>query len=138
MVGVTLPVRVGEIELLVETVPVAGTQATSAASRVTDAVGQARDAFARAQSAIVEVATSTMQVIEEAGRRAARPDAMEVEFGLKFSANGNVIMAGASGEATLAVRLTYNRAAAALPGGHTGQEPGPGGDGGAAPNPADA
>jgi hypothetical protein len=135
MVGATLPVRVGDIELLVETVPVAGTQATS---RIEDAVNNVRDAFARAQSAIVEVAISTMEVIEEAGRRAARPDTMEVEFGLKFSANGNVIMAGASGEATLAVKLTYNRAGAAAPGGQTGPEPGPGGDRSAGPNPAGA
>lgn len=113
MVGATLPVRVGDIELLVETVPVAGTQATSAASRIADAADNVRDAFVRAQSAIVEVAASTMQVIEEAGRRAARPDTMEVEFGLKFSANGSVIMAGVSGEATLSVKLTYNRADAA-------------------------
>ena len=30
-------------------------------------------------------------------------------FGLKFSAQGNVIVAGAAGEATLEVTLTYRR-----------------------------
>ena len=36
---------------------------------------------------------------------------MQVTFGLKFSAQGNVIVAGAAGEATLEVALTYRRAA---------------------------
>ena len=36
-----------------------------------------------------------------------RPDEVEVRFGLKFSAQGNVIVAGAAGEATLEVTLTY-------------------------------
>jgi hypothetical protein len=31
-----------------------------------------------------------------------------VEFGLKFSAKGNVVVAGATGEATLKVTLTYD------------------------------
>jgi len=35
---------------------------------------------------------------------------MQVKFGLKFSAQGNVIVAGAAGEATLEVALTYRRA----------------------------
>ena len=99
-----IPMRVGEAELLVETIPVAGTEPTS---RVDDAAERVGDAFARAQVAIVEVATSTVAVIDKAAARAARPDALEVEFGLKFSAKGNVIVAGAAGEATLKVKLTY-------------------------------
>ncbi|KUL27335.1 CU044_2847 family protein [Streptomyces regalis] len=104
-----ITVQVGETELLVETVQAGGTQATS---RVGDAAESVREAFARAQNAIVEVATSTIAVLDRAGQRAARPDAMEVEFGLKFSAQGNVIVAGSAGEATLRVKLTYNRGAA--------------------------
>ena len=108
MAGGSITVQVGETELLVETVQVGGTQATS---RVSDAADSVREAFVRAQTAIVEVATSTIAVLNRAGQRAARPDAMEVEFGLKFSAQGNVIVAGSAGEATLRVKLTYNRGA---------------------------
>ena len=61
-------------------------------------------AFGKAQEAIVEVAKSTAQMIEKAGA-AARPDRVEVEFGLKFSASGGVIMAGVGGEASLKVTL---------------------------------
>src|SRR5450755_764535 len=55
----------------------------------------------------VEVAKSTAQMIDKAGA-AARPDRVEVEFGLKFSANGTVIMAGVAGEASLKVTLGYD------------------------------
>jgi hypothetical protein len=100
-----IPVRVGRVEIEVEAVPVAGTEPTSGRlSRVADGV---TDAFGRAQDAIVEVARSTAAVIDRAGA-AARPDRVEVEFGLKFSASGGVIMAGVAGEASLKVTLSYD------------------------------
>ena len=99
-----IPVRVGDIEIEVEAVPVAGTEATS--GRVEKAAGSVLEAFGRAQDAIIEVARSTAQMIEKAG--AARPDRVDVEFGLKFSASGTVIMAGVAGEATLKVTLGYD------------------------------
>jgi hypothetical protein len=81
------------------------------------------DAFGRAQETIVEVARSTAVMIEQAGA-AARPDRVEVEFGLKFSASGGVIMAGVAGEATLGVTLSYDvaaRPAATVPAVATGE-----------------
>ena len=110
-----IPVRVGDIEIEVEAVPVAGTEATS--GRAAKAAGNVLEAFGRAQDAIIEVAKSTAQMIERAGA-AARPDRVEVEFGLKFSASGTVIMAGVAGEASLKVTLGYDitaRPAAGLP-----------------------
>lgn len=104
--GRAIPVRVGDIELLVETAPVAGSEPTS---RLDAAVDRAGEAFTRAQGAIVEIATSTVESIRAATARAARPDQLEVEFGLKFSAKGDVIVAGAAGEATLKVKLVYQR-----------------------------
>jgi hypothetical protein len=103
--GRLIPVRVGDAEIEVEAVVVAGTEATS--GRVLKAAGNVAEAFARAQDAIVEVARSTAQLIDRAGA-AARPDRVEVEFGLKFSASGGVIMAGVAGEATLKVTLGYD------------------------------
>ena len=64
------------------------------------------EAFGRAQDAILEVAKSTAGMIEKAG--AARPDRVDVEFGLKFSASGGVIMAVVAGEASLKVTLGYD------------------------------
>jgi len=103
--GSLILVRVGDIEIEVEAVPVAGTQPTS--GRTAKAAGNVLEAFGRAQDAIIEVAKSTAQMIEKAGA-AARPDRVDVEFGLKFSASGTVIMAGVAGEASLKVTLGYD------------------------------
>jgi hypothetical protein len=98
-------VRVGDVDLEVEAVPVTGTQPTS--GRAAKATGSVLDAFGRAQDAIIEVAKSTAEMIDKAGS-AGRPDRVEVEFGLKFSASGGVIMAGVAGEASLKVTLGYD------------------------------
>jgi hypothetical protein len=103
-----IPVKVGDIEIEVEAIPVAGTEATS--GRTAKAAGSVLEAFGRAQDAIIEVARSTAQMIDRAGA-AARPDRVDVEFGLKFSASGTVIMAGVAGEASLKVTLGYDAAA---------------------------
>jgi Trypsin-co-occurring domain 1 len=88
------------------------------------------EAFGRAQAAIIEGAKSTVEMIDKAGT-AARPDRVEVEFGLKFSASGGVIMAGVAGEASLKVTLGYDVAARSgepasglsSPAGQTGARP---------------
>ncbi|HEY9371912.1 CU044_2847 family protein [Streptomyces sp.] len=107
-----LPVRVGDVELLVETVPVAGSEPTS---RLQGASRHVVDAFDHAQDAVVAIATSAAEGIGRLKDRAVRPEQVEVEFGLKFSAQGNVIVAGASGEASLVVRMTYRGPAADAP-----------------------
>lgn len=71
--------------------------------QVLKAVGSIADAFGTAQEAIIEVARPTSAIIERV--RAARPDRVEVEFGLKFSAADGVIMARVAGEAALNVTL---------------------------------
>ena len=109
--GLPITVQVGDIEVLAQTVPVPGTEPTSA---VADRV---LGAFDRAQEVIVEVARSTAAVIEKAAVRAARPDHVEIEFSLGFSVAGKVVMvAGATGEATLRVLLSYDAKPAPPPG----------------------
>ena len=105
----TITVRLGEGDVLVEATTVAGSEPTSTAS---DAADRALDVFARSQDTIVELARSVVGVIGRTAEHGARPDHLEVEFGLKVSAKGNIIVAGASGEATLRVKLTYDRAPA--------------------------
>jgi hypothetical protein len=101
--GRPITVQVGDVEVLAQTVPVPGTEPTSA---VADRV---LEAFDRAQEVIVEMARSTAAVIERAAARAARPDHVEIEFSLGFSVTGKVVMvAGATGEATLRVLLSYD------------------------------
>lgn len=104
MPGRVMLLQVGDVELLVEVSPGAGSEPTSTVGRAQDAL---TDAFDRAKSAIVAMAESTVDVIGRMGQRSARPDQVEVKFGLKFTAMGNVVVAGASAEATLEVKLVY-------------------------------
>ena len=107
---VLVPMEIGGVTLLVETTATAGSEKTSTLGRAQAAV---TDAFDHAQAAIVAVATSTVATIGQLGARAVRPQEVEVKFGLKFAAEGNVIVAGASGEATLEVTLKYKQPGAA-------------------------
>jgi hypothetical protein len=80
-----IPVRVGDIQIEVEAVRVAGTEPTSC-GKTERAAGNTLEAFGRTQDAILEVAKSTAQMIDRAGS-AARLDRVEVESGLKFTSS---------------------------------------------------
>lgn len=129
-VGRSIPVTVGDTEVLVETVAVAPAGTELTAGRVQQRLENVADAFGRAQDVIVNVARSTAEMIEKAAARAARPDHVEIEFGLSFSATGGIVMvAGATAGATLRVLLSYDAKPAANPVGAGGQPavPGPAG-----------
>lgn len=102
-----VPMRVGEVDLLVETVLVAGTESTSGISGLDRVGGRIADAFAQARRAIVEVASSTAEVLEKLGNRTRRLEKLEIEFGLSFSAKGNVIVVDGESGATLRVKVIY-------------------------------
>lgn len=107
MAGRIVPIHIGNLELQVETAPVAGTEPTSKTGDATRAVV---DAYSHAQAAIVEIATSVAATVDQVTERARRPARVDVEFGLKFSAKGTVFVAEASGEATLRVLVSYDAA----------------------------
>jgi Trypsin-co-occurring domain 1 len=109
MAGRLVPLRIGEVEVLVEATSLPGSEPTSGIDRASESVV---NAYEKAQATIVEVASSTVDTMGRLARRSARPHQIEVEFGLRFAANGNVIVAGASADATLLVRLTYAPASA--------------------------
>jgi hypothetical protein len=102
--------RFGGVDVLVETVVVPGSEPTGAGA-IADRVV---DVFDRAREVIVGAATSTAAMIREVGEH-AKPDRVEVEFGLGFSVKGNVIVAGASSDATLKVKLVYDAESAPQP-----------------------
>lgn len=106
MAGQVVPMQVGDIEVLVQTIPVAGTEPTS----TRDAGERVLDAFERAHDVIVGAATSTIEVLGKLATRAARPDKLEIEFGLGFSIKGNIIVVSGQADATLKVKLTYDTA----------------------------
>lgn len=97
------------IEILVETVPVPGTEPTS---RLSDAGERVRTAFDSAQDVIVSLAARTAEVVRKlAASEVAHPCKLEVEFGLGFAAKGNVIVASGEANASLKVKLIYDASA---------------------------
>lgn len=55
----------------------------------------------------MEVASTTVDMVGRLAERSVRPDQLEVDFALKFATDGNVIVAAASADAALRVRLSY-------------------------------
>jgi len=101
-----IPMRFGGVEVLVGTRTEAGSERTSAAS---DLAAKVVDVFEDSKEVIAGVARSTADLLGEFAD-GVTPDRLEIEFGLSFTAKGNVIVAGASAEATLKVKLVYDGA----------------------------
>lgn len=100
--------RIGDVDVLVETTAIAGTEPASAADAAREKMA---DSFERAKDTIVAVAKSTVDMITRLPRTAmARPATVEVEFALGFTASGSVLLAGAGATANLTVRLAYDTA----------------------------
>jgi len=101
-------VEVDGMTLLMETAvtQVVGSEHTGVGDRTRE---QLLKSFDRMQDAVERVAVSTAKMIANTAKRAAVPDVVQVELGLKLSAKGDVIIAGSSGEASVKVTLTYNR-----------------------------
>ncbi|WP_165550030.1 CU044_2847 family protein [Kribbella speibonae] len=112
MAGSLLSTELGGVPVLVETVAVPGTELTSG-RKATEHVHQM---FTRAQAVIEQFALTAVEIAERVATNGRRPDQLEVQFGLKFAATGDVVIASASTEASLSVKIVYDDALAAGPG----------------------
>lgn len=95
------------VDVLVETIPVDGTEYTS--GRLDDAVDKMSAAFDRSQQVITAMASNVARAVGDLGHRGIHPDQVSIEFGLSFSAEGKIIIAGATVEAALKVNIVYDR-----------------------------
>ncbi|MFD3745819.1 CU044_2847 family protein [Nocardia sp. NPDC058633] len=105
MAGVMKEMRFGDLEVLVEAVSVPGTERTSTGTG--PSAGRMVDALERARAVINAAASSTANTVRELGDK-TRPDRLEVEFGVGFSAKGDIIVASGSANMTLKVKLIYD------------------------------
>jgi hypothetical protein len=99
-----VPLQVDGEEMLFAVVSLAGSEQTSGVDHVRD---KAADAMERAREAILRVAKSMVATIGELRRQATSPEHVQVEFGLAFTAKGDVIVISTAVEASLKVVLTY-------------------------------
>jgi Trypsin-co-occurring domain 1 len=98
-----VPANVGGLDLLVEAISLPGSEPVSRGGQAE----RVQDLFNRAQAVIEQIAISTAQIRDRVAARAVMPDKIEIEFGLKFSVQGQIIVASTATEASLAVRISY-------------------------------
>jgi Trypsin-co-occurring domain 1 len=103
-----IPIEIGGVSFLVETTAVGG-RSEPTSSRPDRAREAVVGAFDRAQEAILAVGRSTAATVNSLGHEATAPHEVEVKFGLKFTAESSIVIAGASSEASLEVTLKYKR-----------------------------
>ncbi|GEM_PF-553698 len=79
-----------------------------ASGTTTKALGSMTDALDSAKATILNVAHKMVTAIR-ADEPNLAPDEFELQFNLKFNAEGKAIIAKISGEASLSVKMTYRR-----------------------------
>lgn len=102
--------RLGNEIVLVEAVVTPGSEPTAAPA---EAAVKVLGAFDAAQRVIVDVAKRVASTGKELAERAVQPDEIQVEFSLKITTTGSIVVASGSTEALLVVKLTYKRDAEA-------------------------
>ena len=100
-------VRLGDEIVLVEAVVPAGSENISSSRENAQKLLRAFDA---ARGVIVGMAAQVVEVSADLAALAAQPDEIELDFGLKIATTGSIVVAAASAEASLTVKLTYKSA----------------------------
>ncbi len=114
MASEPVPMRFGGVDVLVQTVPTADPEPTVKGPAVAQ---RALDALEQARAVVVGAAASTAAMLDQLGERAVRPDTLQVQFGLGFSASGGIVVMGSTASACLTITLTYGRQQSAAPAG---------------------
>ena len=107
MTGATtniIPARIGQEDVLVETVVVPGTEKLSSKARAVDKVQTMLDG---AQSVIRSFAEETAGTVARIRQTVGSPDEVSVALGLSFAATGKIIIASSTASASITVTLTY-------------------------------
>ncbi|BCJ44609.1 hypothetical protein GCM10010168_14220 [Actinoplanes ianthinogenes] len=99
-----LPADINGVQILVEVTRSAGTEPTSGRQQTAEKVS---DLLERSQKVIEAVAQSISATGLHVAQKASQASQIEIQFGLKFSAQGNIILGGVSAEGTLAVKMIF-------------------------------
>ena len=100
----TIATEVNGTTIYIETEPNYGVEQTSAAEKAIEQVGSALEG---AKTVIGSVANELSEYILSLDNKIT-PDSFALEFGIKFSAEGSVIVSKVGAEATIKVTMTYN------------------------------
>lgn len=98
-----IPVTIEGQQLYIEIEPQYGSESTS--TRGTSPA-KLDEVFENAKSSIVAVCQSMVDTVRKVDA-AITPDEFSLEFGIKFKADGSILLASVSTEASLTVKMVY-------------------------------
>jgi len=98
-----LEVAIDGETILIEAEPTFGSEQTTSADQ---ALMKTQEAFERAKITVTSIAKSMAGSIKKLDD-AVTPDQFELEFAIKFGAEGQAILASTSAEASLKITMTY-------------------------------
>lgn len=108
MQGKLEPFRVGEVDVLIETVVVPGSQPVSGRTKgANGVVERSIDALDQAGDVIRATAERVASLLDDARKEGIVPDEITVAFGVSFTVEGGIVLAKGSASSTLEVTLTY-------------------------------
>jgi hypothetical protein len=105
VVEVLVAADIDGVPVLVEVMSAPGTEQTASPVRPAERI---HEMFVHAESVISKIAESAVRVGRQIARQAQSPNKVEVQFGLAFTAQGQIVIAKATVEASLSVKVTYD------------------------------
>ncbi|MDI6098812.1 CU044_2847 family protein [Actinoplanes sp. NEAU-A12] len=99
-----LPAEINGVEVLVEVTKSAGSEPTSGFQRSAEKISDLLD---RAQIVIEAIANSISETGQRIAQQASQANQIEIQFGLKFSAQGKIIIGASTAEGSLAVKMIF-------------------------------
>lgn len=99
-----LKVNIGGEVVYFEVEPTFGSEKTSAMST---ALERAEDAFERAKKTVTSIASSMVSDLQKLDQKIT-PDEFTLEFAIKFTAEGNVMVTKVGNEANFKISMKYN------------------------------
>ena len=98
-----LEVNIDGETILIEAESIYGSEETTSADQT---LARTQQAFERAKVTVTSIAKSMASSIKKLDE-AVTPDQFELEFAIKFGAEGQAILASTSAEASLKITMTY-------------------------------
>jgi hypothetical protein len=100
-----VPLKVHGQEIFVEVEQRYGSEETTSLGEV---ISQTRNAFEQARDTVTTIAANMIGAVREMDKALA-PDEFNLEFAIKFTAEGNAVLAKAGAETNLQVTMVYKR-----------------------------
>ncbi|MGA7935574.1 MAG: CU044_2847 family protein [Kovacikia sp.] len=100
---------IGNTEILIQTtdVEVFGEESEYGTTTTSVKLEDIENVYTRAKSVITAIAKDIGTEMNEMGKEARRPNKLEMQFNLGFSAKANAWFLSAGGDYTLAVKMTW-------------------------------